>query len=371
VNLVTSSAFRKLACAFGIMATLGPARSAAQTASDGGVQQTTPVEMWHGLRRVEHEKANPKEAKQSSPQAQPNPEQEEKVQSTDNAALDSTSIDNAGPPGWGSVGRGLPIVQCPALGITGAKEIPLPRTASWLEAPPNPFIFAPESPEKAPARPEPKHEAVAPKETANKEKETTAQRSNDASEAQESVAPMGYVNVGRQARSEPVSTSANDDVVSRTVIQVTFILAVAIVAPLVTVVCFFWLLRRHGQHLGPLFRIDYFGSPPVVTGPFTASALDLAGQDSLGSSFDRGGRFEDLGLAAEALRGNPKPPQEEVAETFELGPTFEEERLLKENQAQQQESAVVQQLFEENLRLQEQIEQQGESSENPPEEDGD
>jgi hypothetical protein len=359
VNLVTSSAFRKLACAFGIMAALGPARSAAQPAS-GGARQTTQVEMWHGLRRIEHDKANPQDAKQSSPQAQHPLEQEKKV----------LGVDNAGPPGWGSIGQGLPFIQCPALGITGAKELPVPKTTSWLEEPPNPLIL-PTDMREAPARSESKQEAVDCKDTPNKARETKTQRPGDSSETQESVTPVAPASAGHTPRSEHVSASADEDVLGKIVVQVTFILAVAIVAPLVSVVCFFWLLRRHGQHFGPLFRIDYVGAPPVVSGPFSASALGLAGQDTLTPSFDRGGRFEDLGVAADAMSGNPAPPQEEVAETFELGPTFEEERLLKENQAQQQDSAVVQQLFEDNLRLQEQIEQKRESSENSLGEDGD
>ncbi len=46
---------------------------------------------------------------------------------------------------------------------------------------------------------------------------------------------------------------------------------------------------------------------------------------------------------------------EETASTFDLGPTYEEELRQKEQAAREQEQAVLRQLFEQNVRLREQI----------------
>ena len=44
-----------------------------------------------------------------------------------------------------------------------------------------------------------------------------------------------------------------------------------------------------------------------------------------------------------------------TARPFDLGPTFEEERGLREQDVQQQEAGVLRQLFEDNLKLRDQI----------------
>jgi hypothetical protein len=93
-----------------------------------------------------------------------------------------------------------------------------------------------------------------------------------------------------------------------------------------------------------------------VAGPFTVGALGLAGQQT-----PDGERFQDLQAPLAGAETAVEP--EHTPERFDLGPTFEEERLLKEAQAKQQEEAVLQHLLEENLRLQEQIEQGAETKE--------
>ena len=52
-------------------------------------------------------------------------------------------------------------------------------------------------------------------------------------------------------------------------------------------------------------------------------------------------------------------------EKFDLGPTFEEERHVRENLADQQEAAIIQHLFEQNIRLQEQLENAREKENEP------
>src|SRR5262249_37632069 len=133
------------------------------------------------------------------------------------------------------------------------------------------------------------------------------------------------------------------------------------------IVSFFWLLRRHSRHFGPLFRIDYVGSGPVVTGPFSASTAGLVEQQDLEPTLDRGGRLDALQADAAVAAAR----EEEVAEPFDLGPTFQDERLQKELQAKQQEEAVLQHLFEDNLRLHEQIELATEAENHAPEDAAD
>jgi hypothetical protein len=57
--------------------------------------------------------------------------------------------------------------------------------------------------------------------------------------------------------------------------------------------------------------------------------------------------------------GTPAVPdffvEETTAQPFDLGPTFEEERLLKEEAERQQEQAVLRSVFEDNLKLQQQL----------------
>lgn len=68
------------------------------------------------------------------------------------------------------------------------------------------------------------------------------------------------------------------------------------------------------------------------------------------------------GSAEDAADQTPlAPPAEEVftGEYFDVGPTFEEERLLREQALLAGERAVLQQVYEENLRLQQEIRELG------------
>jgi hypothetical protein len=47
--------------------------------------------------------------------------------------------------------------------------------------------------------------------------------------------------------------------------------------------------------------------------------------------------------------------EETTAQPFDLGPTYEEERLLKEEAERQQEQAVLRSVFEDNLKLRQQL----------------
>ena len=58
-------------------------------------------------------------------------------------------------------------------------------------------------------------------------------------------------------------------------------------------------------------------------------------------------------LPAEAPAG-PKEP-ETTAQPFDLGPTYAEERLQREEAERQREKAVLQRVYEDNVRLREQL----------------
>jgi hypothetical protein len=96
-----------------------------------------------------------------------------------------------------------------------------------------------------------------------------------------------------------------------------------------------FLLHRYGSRLGPLFRVELTSPmPPMSQSPPPAEEPVVIHTRAVGYT----GRGETTG------------------ESFDLGPSYEEERRQKEEAVQQQEQAVLQQILEQNLRLREQIE---------------
>ena len=113
-------------------------------------------------------------------------------------------------------------------------------------------------------------------------------------------------------------------------------LAGTIITPL-AVLAGIWIVVRYLQgRSGPLIRIEHIG------GVYAAPAAPIANAAAPGSY---------------TIEMPPTPPIDETstAHTFELGPTFEEERLAREQQAQQQEEGVLRQLFDDNITLQKQL----------------
>lgn len=97
-----------------------------------------------------------------------------------------------------------------------------------------------------------------------------------------------------------------------------------------------WIVVRYLQgRSGPLIRIEHIG------GVYAAPVAPI----------------ENPGPPNPYTIEMPPTPIEETstAQTFELGPTFEEERLAREQQAQQQEEGVLRQLFDDNIKLQKQL----------------
>ena len=133
--------------------------------------------------------------------------------------------------------------------------------------------------------------------------------------------------------------------IGETILAVAMLFALALVAALVFVHCFFALLRRHTRRFGPLIRIEYAGAPPMVVGPFTPS------------SFGSLNAVQEAGLERNYRLGKTQAESvgAQAANQFDLGPSFETQRHLQEEQGKRQEEAVLQHLFEDNLKLQGQI----------------
>jgi hypothetical protein len=189
---------------------------------------------------------------------------------------------------------------------------------------------------------------------------TKLKRTASQGEAQEPPEPAGAAAPLRNAPHPGFSPElASQDSIGKTVLTVAIIIALTIIAPLVLVHCLFGLLRRHSQHFGPLIRIEYVGAPPMGVGPFTVNSLGATGavQEATPAALERNNQF-GVGQAESA--------HAHTAKQFDLGPTFETQRQLKEQQAQRLEEAVLQQLFEDNLKLQAQIDLAKEQQQDAP-----
>jgi hypothetical protein len=116
-----------------------------------------------------------------------------------------------------------------------------------------------------------------------------------------------------------------------------------LLTPLVFAFALAGLLRRLGG--GPLLRIEYVNSqPPATYPPIVLGALP--------PGMTYGAPAAPSAAPTPAAPPVPAAAPEPTGQPFELGPTFEEELRLQQDQAQQQEHAVLQHLFEENLKLQ-------------------
>ena len=147
-----------------------------------------------------------------------------------------------------------------------------------------------------------------------------------------------------------VAEPAGGEFMSKTVVTLAMIFGLAIIAPFVGALSLFVLLKRYSRQMGPLIHIHYGGAAPsVVVGPFSArQAADAGvGLNAVAAAIERRRQREDLDVKATDLL---------TGESFDLGPSFEEEQHLKRSQANRLEGAVLAQLFAANHRLHEKIE---------------
>jgi hypothetical protein len=110
-------------------------------------------------------------------------------------------------------------------------------------------------------------------------------------------------------------------------------LAATLMPTLVVVGAILFLARR----LKPLIRIEFVGGQPALPiGDLSAAQNPAA--------------------ASTEIPQPPAPPVEETtAHTFDIGPSFEDERREREQQEHQKEDGVLLKLFEENLKLRDQL----------------
>jgi hypothetical protein len=133
-------------------------------------------------------------------------------------------------------------------------------------------------------------------------------------------------------------------------LQVALVAGVVLFCPLLLALMLALMLRRLGMHL----RVEVINSSP---GTPIIARLEGYGPLPLGIAGGQGGQPAQPASAEEsAPPGAARVEEPETAERFDLGPSYEEERLAKEVALRQQELAVLQLVFEENVRLQEEIE---------------
>jgi hypothetical protein len=112
-----------------------------------------------------------------------------------------------------------------------------------------------------------------------------------------------------------------------------------ILTPLVVMGSVLMLLRHLRRN--PLIRIEHVGSQNLGGAQQSFSLTDVVRilQGNLANP-----------ISAQDHAPSAEPPS--TAVPFELGPTFEEERLAREQQAQQKQEGLLRQLFEDNVKLQ-------------------
>ncbi len=216
---------------------------------------------------------------------------------------------------------GVPMVQMPGVIVFGSLRIATEGGPNGVQQ----ATFVPDNtprpnvPEVAPKAPETvNHTPAAPVEPAAKAAPTEATTATNRDTNSDN---------GPQARGQSVDTW----------MIVGAVFAGTLLTPVILFVMAFGVLRRW-MGGNPLIRIEYVGKhgPSVVYGPLAAGSVLAANGSMAGAP------------------ATPVPPEPATGERFDLGPTFEEELSQRQQNAQNQENALLQKLFEDNLRLREQ-----------------
>jgi hypothetical protein len=139
--------------------------------------------------------------------------------------------------------------------------------------------------------------------------------------------------------------------------QVALVVAVVLLCPLLVALMLAMILRRSGLQ----FRVEVVNSSPG--GPIIAR-LDPNWVMQPGMVPAAGQTMQAGEMAAAEQPALEKEP-EVSGEQFDLGPSYEEERQAKLQALEQQELAVLQEVFEQNLRLREEIDRLEEESPSP------
>jgi hypothetical protein len=130
-------------------------------------------------------------------------------------------------------------------------------------------------------------------------------------------------------------------------VQSIVLLAALILVPALLVLTAWLALRRALGRSNSLLRVEVVGTPGAFALTPVAREQAAPGGANLPGS---------VAAAAPPLANPPARREEEyTAQPFELGSTDEEEMRLKEHACHQQEEALLRRVFEENVRLREQL----------------
>ena len=126
-----------------------------------------------------------------------------------------------------------------------------------------------------------------------------------------------------------------------TLLHAVIAVAVFVIGPLLSVLAVLFLLRRFTARNGPLVRVEFVSNGQELTlvrptAPTTVESHRVV-------------LPEPVPLAPDARE------QPSTAQRFDLGPTYEEELQIREQSGRQQDDATLRHIFEENLKLREQI----------------
>jgi hypothetical protein len=134
-------------------------------------------------------------------------------------------------------------------------------------------------------------------------------------------------------------------------VQLLSVVGSLVVGPLVLLLGRLFVLR-HFKGAGSLLRVEVVNSgtpaPTIVYGGPAAWPVPLPAAGGDGAQ-----EGPPAGFGARAVEAKE---QATTAQPFELGPTYEEERRQREEAERQREQAVLQHVYEDNVRLREQLE---------------
>lgn len=285
----------------------------------GGILQADPptstpssapqtVEMWHGVRRIDRplEKPEPKTEAASKGQAHSSP---------------PPLVDVPSP-----LSQGLPLLPVPPVTL----EIAGPATPGGLGLSPKtetrPVSGSETASSSAKAEPEAAHAPITNK--------------------TESASPS--TPIARTSPGEPEAVARREDAIGmQSVVYFAGIVAGALLAPLTLLCGLFVLLRRLHANPGPVIRVEYAGGQQAV--PVEQLIQMFRGVWAEG---EPPARSVTVPVPAKA-----EEPEPFTGEYFDIGPTFEEERLMKEQEEKDREAGVLQKLYEDNLQLQNELRQ--------------
>jgi hypothetical protein len=161
---------------------------------------------------------------------------------------------------------------------------------------------------------------------------------------------------------KPISTASREDPLPwyKVVwLQVIVGGSALVVGPMMVALMLGLMLRRSGLQ----FRVEVVnsGHPMGLGIAYGVSHLDTTMPDLPAQPVGRIGP-DMAGAAMEAAAS----PEERTGEQFELGPSYEEERRAKEESQLQAERAIMQEIFEENLKLQRELRMHEEAAPTTP-----